>query len=131
MVPISTSASPPPSLPTPILWFVNYLRQGKGRCPGSVFLFNLNPPWPLNISQRLCQLEIRGRLGTSSFPGLHIGAGTVPHNKPSPGSHPPSHPHPPNFLEISVPLKQALALFPEPDRMETLSKKNMNKGITF
>lgn len=35
------------------------------------------------------------------------------------------------YLNVSVLLKQALAAGPWPDGTELLSKKNMNKGITF
>lgn len=55
-------------------------------------------------------------------------SGLSPH-KPSSCSQPPSHPHPPNLLEISFSLKQSLALFPKPGRIKMLSKKTETREL--
>lgn len=91
--------------------------------------FHLFPAF--NISQRPCHSEKKRQ--TRYLVLLRVAHKLLnypPYQSP-PDSHPPNHPHSHNLLETSVLLKQALALFPEPGRRKMLSKKNMNKGITF
>ena len=91
--------------------------------------FHLSPAF--NISQRPCHSEKKRQTRYLVLPRVaHKLLNSPPYQSP-PDSHPPNHPHSHNLLETSVLLKQALALFPEPGRRKMLSKKNMNKGITF
>lgn len=91
--------------------------------------FHLSPAF--NISQRPCHSEKKRQTRYLVLPRVAHKLLNYPLYQSPPDSHPPNHPHSHNLLETSVLLKQALALFPEPGRRKMLSKKNMNKGITF
>ena len=91
--------------------------------------FHLSPAF--NISQRPCHSEKKRQTRYLVLPRVAHKLLNYPPYQSPPDSHPPNHPHSHNLLETSVLLKQALALFPEPGRRKMLSKKNMNKGITF
>lgn len=91
--------------------------------------FHLSPAF--NISQRPCHSEKKRQTRYLVLPRVAHKLLNYPPYQSPPDFHPPNHPHSQNLLETSVLMKQALALFPEPGRRKMLSKKNMNKGITF
>lgn len=113
--PISTFIPFPPCFPTLLLRFINYLRQGKGRCPGPPLLINLISPWLLKISQILYQSK-----QTKQFPRFsHSFLQTFPM---FPLTQPPL---PAQHTGVTVLLKQTLALSPKPGIIEIVSKKIM------
>lgn len=91
--------------------------------------FHLSPAF--NISQRPCHSEKKRQTRYLVLPRVAHKLLNYPPYQSPPDFHPPNHPHSQNLLETSVLMRQALALFPEPGRRKMLSKKNMNKGITF